>query len=167
MKNAGSKEDGSLRTDCPLKGGKGRGLQCFLPPEGWRAVAGRAVAAVYLQPTPLHNLDFHLPSQPAQGSARPEQTHPPSLRNVGPAPQAGQTQRVPPPPQSEAWSPVVFPLCQDPVSKSPESHFLPHPPLPSLPRNHLEFAFCLGQRLLRRGVFVFKENSISTVYYTH
>lgn len=85
---------------------------------------------------------------------------PPSLRNAGPRP-GPRGPRIPPPPPPGARC-LHLALRPDPVSKSPESHFLPRPPLPApLPGNLLELAFTWSSFFFffvgggRRGVRLF------------
>lgn len=90
---------------------------------------------------------------------------PPSPRNVRPASPAGHARRVPlstPTAVGRQEPRCLHPtLRQDPVSKSPESHFLPRTPLP-LPVNHLGLAFAWSSLFvfLFSGFFFFLMNSI-------
>ena len=141
-KKAGSKKkqkpeaelhSGTLKTGASLSPRSSEPGRPFLAEPRWLFTSDPA-------PAPTFRNLFHLPLRGGQGSARLEPALPPagmcdplSQRNVRPASRADQAQRLPLSPAVGSREPrcLLRTLGLDPVSKSPESHFLPRPPLPS------------------------------------
>jgi hypothetical protein len=127
----------SLRMVCPRKVARDWGFSFFFP---LGAVSSEAHV-------PFCNPGFHLRGSLVWCSAGLEQD-PSSLRNVGPALGTRQAECLL---QSQARTPSCLhpTLRQDPVSKSPESHFLPQRSAPPLPVNHRELAFAPSSDFLK------------------
>lgn len=170
------KEGGSMRKDClpppdpppPPEGRKGLGASHFSLRRGARqAISGGAAAAVYPQ-TPSAISAFTLPGgecRALQGWSRPSLSEECGSRFRGrpgpaltPSPAVGSQ-------EPRCLHPT---LCPDPVSKSPESHFLPRPSLssPPLPVNHLEFAFAWRFFFFFLACFIFNNSYLPFTIHT-